>query len=63
MIHNLYFPWRFWAEYEDGFETYIQGDSEDECIETIAKFKELHGECIYYTGVNDEVYVDGRCII
>ena len=62
MLKNLYYPCKYYAEYEDGFTSYFHGDSADDCMNRITTMTELHGDCIYYTGVTDEVYDNGEYV-
>ena len=36
--------------------------SEEDCMYLIASDQAKHGECLMYTGVNDEDYVDGEYV-
>lgn len=55
--------WKMYAEYEDGTEWYITGNSEEDCMYEITVTLSLaHGDCTYYTGVCDEDYEAGEYI-
>lgn len=56
------YPWKMFAEYNDGFEAEINGLSEDDCMEKIATLQIEHGECMWYSGAEDEDYVGGEYI-
>ena len=60
MIH--YDKWKFYAEYADGSEIYFEGRSEEDCIGQIADAEKEHGKCLFYTGVNDDEYIDGEYV-
>lgn len=56
-------PWKMYAEYADNTALYFYGNDEEDCMYKIAKAQEKHGECTYYTGVCDEHYEAGECIV
>jgi hypothetical protein len=56
------YPFCFYAEYEDGRSRFISGNSEEECICSIVHYEPKRGKCTYYTGVNDDDYVDGEYV-
>lgn len=51
-----------YAEFADGAKLYFNGNDETDCICDIADAQKEHGECIFYTGVNDKDRVDGEYI-
>ena len=53
-------PFLMYAEYEDGAELYFNGESEDDCICAIAQTEDLHGKCVFYTGVTSDYFIDGE---
>ena len=55
-------PYKMYAEFEDGYGGNYGGNDEGECIQEICDAQELHGECKWYTGVNDDYYYDGYLI-
>ena len=60
---NIIYPWKMYAEYPDGFEAYVVGNNEEDCMNKIADFAELHnGMPTYYTGVTDECYDCGEYV-
>lgn len=59
---RVHYPSKFYAEFNDGERRYYVGFSEEECIENIANDADDHGGIDYYTGVNDEDYVDGEYV-
>jgi len=54
--------WRMYAEFADGSGHYYSAGSEEDCMYLIASDQAKHGECLMYTGVNDEDYVDGEYV-
>lgn len=56
------YPFCYYAEFEDGKSRNFSGFSEEDCICSIADFESKHGKCTYYTGVNDDDYVDGEYV-
>lgn len=58
----IFYPWKMYAEYEDGSGLYFCGNDEDDCMCKIIEAIEKHGEVTYYTGVNDEDYANGEYI-
>lgn len=59
---QIKYPFCYYAEFEDGKSRYISGYSEEECISSIPDYEFRHGKCTYYTGVNDDDYVDGEYV-
>lgn len=59
---RILYPWLMYAEYENGKAVYFGGNSEYDCMDKIAQAEGWNGPCTYYTGVNDEDYVDGEYI-
>lgn len=51
-----------YAEYSDGHEEFVHGRDEEDCMYTITKLCDKHGDCTYYTSVNDEYHVDGEYV-
>lgn len=56
---SLSYYFAMYAEYDDGHEVYVYGDSEDDCMCEIAQLVNQHGDCTYYTCINNEDRVDG----
>lgn len=54
--------WKIAARYEDGYETVVNGFSEDDCMVKIDELTYQHGACVWYSGFCDEDYVDGEYI-
>lgn len=54
------YPYKMYAEFEDGYCGEFGGPDEGWCIQDIADAQEKHGECKWYTGVNDDHYYDGE---
>lgn len=52
--------YKFYGEYSDGYRTYMYGHTEEEAIQNLIDLMDKHEELIFYTGVNDEYYVDGE---
>ena len=48
------------AQYEDDEEITFYGRDEDDCISQMAKAQDVHGNATWYSGVNDDDYVDGE---
>lgn len=55
-------PWKMYAEYEDGTSLYFFGDSEEDCMCSIEELTCKHGDCTYYTVIDDENYSNGKYI-
>ena len=55
-------PFMMYGEYEDGYSTTVGGYDEDDCMSRLIKIHDSgkHGDLIFYTGVNDDNYVDGE---
>ena len=58
----MFYPWKMYAQFEDGSEFYFTGNDEDDCMYKICKAAERHGDVTYYTGVCDEDYECGEYI-
>ena len=54
------YPFKMYAEFTDGYCAEFGGQDEGWCIQSIADAQEEHGECTWYTGVNDDHYYDGE---
>lgn len=59
---SILYHWKICARYEDGYETIVSGNDEDDCMWKILDLTEKHGECTWYSGYCDENYVDGEYI-
>jgi len=53
-------PWKMVGRYTDGFEEEVIGRDEGDCIGKLAEMQYLHGKLYWYTGVNDDEYIDGE---
>lgn len=62
---NLIYPWRMYGEFADGFGKYVDGFDEEDCMGKLIDIHNegKHGDLVYYTGVNDDHYVDGERIV
>ena len=59
---EILWPWKMEARFDDDFEIEVCGNSDEECIEKIANLQGQHGECVWYSGVCNEDYVDGEYV-
>ena len=59
---KICFPWRMVGRYADDEEIYVGGYDEEDCMCKLIDKQEKHGELTWYSGVNDEDYVDGEYI-
>jgi hypothetical protein len=48
------------ARYEDDIDITFYGRDEDDCIWQMAQQRDKYGEVTWYSGVNDDDYVDGE---
>lgn len=55
-------PWKMYGEYEDGTEIVVGGFNEYDCMDKLCYRQREHGELMFYTGINNEDYVDGEYI-
>ncbi len=55
-------PYKMMAKFADGQEFYFYGKNETDCENSINDRIDVHGEVVYYHGVTDENYVDGKRI-
>ena len=59
---EILWPWKMAARFADDYETIVCGNDEDACICKIADLAEQHGECVWYSGVCDDDYMDGEYV-
>lgn len=59
---KLCFPWMMVGRYADDEEITVCGFDEEDCIMKLIAKQEKHGELTWYSGVNDEDYVDGEYV-
>lgn len=61
---NVIWPWKLYAEFEDGYSREFGGYDEDDCMDKMIEVSDsgIHGEVTYYTGVTDECYEAGERI-
>ena len=52
--------WKMYGEYSDGYDTEVFGHNEEDCLEKLVELCDEHGDLTYYTGVNDDDYIDGE---
>ena len=55
-------PWKMAGRYADDEEIIVGGYDEEDCMYKLISKQEEHGILTWYTGVNDEDYVDGEYI-
>ena len=48
------------ARYEDDEEITFYGKDEDDCVSKMADAQDKHGYATWYSGVNDNDYVEGE---
>lgn len=60
--YQLQFPYMVEGEFADGYTYTAGGNSEAECVETLANMQDKHGELVWYSGITDEDYDAGRRI-
>lgn len=53
-------PWKMIGEYADGEVYYSFGNSEEDCLEKLLSNEIIHGYLVWYSGANDEYYIDGE---
>lgn len=58
--YQLQFPYMVEGEFADGYTYTAGGNSEAECVETLANMQDKHGELVWYSGVTDDDYDAGR---
>lgn len=58
-------PWAVIVEYEDGYQTTIGGNSEQDCIEKAwaSYLTDKHGDITWYSGLTDSNYEAGERVI
>lgn len=56
------YPWKIYAEYEDGEELLFTGNDEAECMGKAIAAEDRHGRIVAYGGVCDEDYVSGEYV-
>ena len=59
---KICFPWRMVGKYADDEEIYVGGYDEADCMCKLIDLQEKYGELTWYSGINDEDYVDGEYI-
>lgn len=59
---KICFPWRMVGRYADDEEIYVGGCDEEDCMRKLIDKQKKHGALTWYSGVNDEDYVDGEYI-
>ena len=59
---KLCFPWMMVGRYADDEEITVCGFDEEDCKMKLIAKQEKHGELTWYSGVNDEDYVDGEYV-
>lgn len=62
MTMQILYPFIFLAEYEDGTSLRFYGNNEEDCMYKVTEAIEEHGDCVWYSGYNDEDYVAGEYI-
>lgn len=55
-------PWKMVGRYADDEEIIVGGYDEEDCMYKLIAKQEQHGELVWYTGINDEDYVDGEYV-
>ena len=50
------------GKFADGSEFYVGDFSEYDCMGQLINLQDKHGELTWYSGVNDEDYVDGEYV-
>lgn len=59
---KICFPWKMVGRYADDKEIYVGGYDEEDCMMKLIDKQEKHGALTWYSGINDEDYVDGEYI-
>ena len=61
---QILWPWKIAARYEDGFETVVNGNSDEDCMCKVDDLTYQHGACVWYSGYCDADYdyVDGEYV-
>lgn len=62
MSFQVIWNWKMVARYEDDYEAEVGGWDEEDCIVKLDKLRDEHGDCVWYSGVTDEEYIDGEYI-
>lgn len=52
--------WKMYGEYADGYEIEVTGWDIGDCMGKLEELESQHGELVFYTGVNDDEYIDGE---
>lgn len=56
-------PWKMVATYEKHPEEIeFYGSNEEDCMNKIADAQTKYGKCTWYSGCNDEYYIDGQYV-
>ena len=55
-------PWKMIGRYTDDEEITVSGFNEEDCMCKLIDLQEKHWELKWYSGINDEDYVDGEYI-
>ena len=55
-------PWKMIGRYTDDEEITVSGFNEEDCMCKLIDLQEKHGALTWYSGINDENYVDGEYI-
>lgn len=59
---RVMYPCIMLGEFEDGYSTEMPGADIGDCLWKLDKLQDKHGELIWYSGLNDEDYVDGEYV-
>ena len=59
---KICFPWRMVGRYADNEKVYVDGFDEADCMCKLIDKQGKHGALTWYSGINDEDYVDGEYI-
>lgn len=54
--------WKMVGRYADDEEICVGGYDEEDCVCKLIEKQGQHGELTWYSGVNDEDYIDGKLI-
>lgn len=54
--------WKMIAEYEDGSEIIVGGETEQDCMGSLISKEEKHGRIVWYSGFSDSNYEAGEYI-
>ena len=55
-------PWKMIGRYTDNEEITVSGFNEEDCMCKLIDLQEKYGALTWYSGINDEDYVDGEYI-